>query len=770
MTIPLVSSNGTNQLWIARTNQAITVVNALTDGALTLNGSVTFSNSTFSLILPSLNVANSIVLTSPSGNSFFLRSSNASINGTAYITGSGNGLYVSNNALIGGNLTVNASSTFNGTVYANNEIVGNADITQAGVDGQLRAVQRNTGVIFRNDGNSFYILQTGNVANPMTAAFNSMQPFTWNLATGVVTIDNSQNGTNIGGDLIINGQGTSLTVANNSLFKGNVTVQNTANLQSGLTSGGLLYANGGIQMSNTAITFDKRGSTFIQYNPADFAGNGALQLSGNIQVNGQMIVTGTATFTNTIVIQTATDSSLNIVNSVSVGNNITVVNKVIAGNGIFTDLHSNKIASEGEVVAKLGTYGQFRAVAGNYGVILRNDGFTFMICTTGSVSNPDTAPFNSLRPIQFSMLDGSITIDQTGAGTTFRGNVSIINGGGLTFGTGTVINGSSVVIPNATNYYGKDTGGTARLLLGLGSDNIVNMFIGPGGFWRVLNLTGSSSLFSIGSAGDLTASGGLQLTGSAIIGGNVVIPNGQNYYGRDTGGNARPLVGLDGNNYHTNWLGTGGYWRIINASGTQELVKVSSDGTFYSLGPNMLTIGALTVGTLSPPTGTPGVIAASYGYQAKSAANGGFRANVFNIDWNGGGASIFIDNTLIAFFAAGTNTSDRRIKEQIEDAPSDALKRIRELRSVSYRLQNNELIKNLSEVKQLGYIADELEQVIPEAVYGDKNAVDENGKPIPQTLNLTPIIATATQAITELADKYDALEKRVALLEQQLNR
>lgn len=44
MTIPLVVTSGNYDLWIGRTNQAIGVINLLTDGVLTVNGSIRFAN------------------------------------------------------------------------------------------------------------------------------------------------------------------------------------------------------------------------------------------------------------------------------------------------------------------------------------------------------------------------------------------------------------------------------------------------------------------------------------------------------------------------------------------------------------------------------------------------------------------------------------------------------------------------------------------------------------------------------------------------------
>jgi hypothetical protein len=66
--------------------------------------------------------------------------------------------------------------------------------------------------------------------------------------------------------------------------------------------------------------------------------------------------------------------------------------------------------------------GQIRLMYGNYGVILRNDGGTLWILLTNS-GNP-SGLFNSLRPFSINLATGAVSIDGTGVGTTFSGNIS----------------------------------------------------------------------------------------------------------------------------------------------------------------------------------------------------------------------------------------------------------------------------------------------------------------------------------------------------------
>jgi hypothetical protein len=66
-----------------------------------------------------------------------------------------------------------------------------------------------------------------------------------------------------------------------------------------------------------------------------------------------------------------------------------------------------------------------------------------------------------------------------------------------------------------------------------------------------------------------------------------------------------------------------------------------------------------------------------------------------------------------------------------------------------------------------GFIAHELQEVIPDAVQGTKDEVDENGNPEYQGIDPRMIVATLTAAIQELKAQNDDLRARVAALESQ---
>lgn len=115
---------------------------------------------------------------------------------------------------------------------------------------------------------------------------------------------------------------------------------------------------------------------------------------------------------------------------------------------------------------------------------------------------------------------------------------------------------------------------------------------------------------------------------------------------------------------------------------------------------------------------------------------------------------------------AYNTSSDYRLKEDI--APmTGALAKVTQLKPVTYKW------KSSGEDGQ-GFIAHELQAVIPDCVTGDKDAIDDDGKPVYQGIDTSFLVATLTAAIQELkaindtqAETINALTARIVALEGQ---
>jgi hypothetical protein len=102
-------------------------------------------------------------------------------------------------------------------------------------------------------------------------------------------------------------------------------------------------------------------------------------------------------------------------------------------------------------------------------------------------------------------------------------------------------------------------------------------------------------------------------------------------------------------------------------------------------------------------------------------------------------------------------TSDYRLKENI--APmTGALAKVQSLKPCTYTWKETGL-------NGQGFIAHELQELIPEAVTGEKDAVDAEENIIPQSVDTSSLVATLTAAIQELKATVDAQAVRIAALE-----
>jgi hypothetical protein len=111
-------------------------------------------------------------------------------------------------------------------------------------------------------------------------------------------------------------------------------------------------------------------------------------------------------------------------------------------------------------------------------------------------------------------------------------------------------------------------------------------------------------------------------------------------------------------------------------------------------------------------------------------------------------------------------TSDYRLKEDI--APiTGALSKVAQLNPVTYKWK-------VDGSDGQGFIAHELQAIVPDCVTGDKDAIDADGNPVYQGIDTSFLVATLTAAIQELkaindtqAETINALTARIVALEGQ---
>jgi len=195
--------------------------------------------------------------------------------------------------------------------------------------------------------------------------------------------------------------------------------------------------------------------------------------------------------------------------------------------------------------------------------------------------------------------------------------------------------------------------------------------------------------------------------------------------------------------------------------------------------------GNIGIGNTSP--GSKLVVSSpliSNGFNADFQINGGnnYGMTNLNVEIPGYGTGIKInsptsssvDNQAMTFYQQTTKvgsimintsstsyntTSDYRLKENREDI-SDAIERVKELKPIKFNW-----IKEPGESKVDGFYAHELAEVVPEAVTGEKDALDWEGNPEYQSIDQAKIVPLLTAALQQAIDKIEALEVRIQTLE-----
>ena len=175
--------------------------------------------------------------------------------------------------------------------------------------------------------------------------------------------------------------------------------------------------------------------------------------------------------------------------------------------------------------------------------------------------------------------------------------------------------------------------------------------------------------------------------------------------------------------------------------------------------------GNLLVGTTSTINVTTGSATGAYftpnGTIVSSTSNDGSYFRRLGADGNiiafYKGTSSVGSISVTASATSFNTSSDYRLKENI--APmTGALGVVQQLKPVTYNWK-------VDGSEGQGFIAHELQEVVPDAVVGEKDAVDSEGKPVYQGIDTSFLVATLTASIQELKAIVDAQAERIAALE-----
>ena len=206
-----------------------------------------------------------------------------------------------------------------------------------------------------------------------------------------------------------------------------------------------------------------------------------------------------------------------------------------------------------------------------------------------------------------------------------------------------------------------------------------------------------------------------------------------------------------------------GYSTSSNTATNFTLRSLNTD-THINIMPNsttrgiFATDGALYMGAnVGDGSGNDAGVVKARGYNTKSGYSAGLGNNIFNIAWSSPNASLWIDTTNIGVFAS---TSDYRVKDNVVSIASTCIDRIKQLRPVQYEYTNYGSLFTSDGVTREGFIAHEVQEVIPSGAEGVK---DDPNKI--QSLKVDAILSVTVKALQEAITKIETLETRVAALE-----
>jgi hypothetical protein len=239
-----------------------------------------------------------------------------------------------------------------------------------------------------------------------------------------------------------------------------------------------------------------------------------------------------------------------------------------------------------------------------------------------------------------------------------------------------------------------------------------------------LGIGTSSPDTKLAVAGGISGTGGLNISGS----GWGVLPYVANSLVVDSiSGETRLFATGTNSSTHGKYLF---YTGTTNGTAT-ERHRIGSNGDFY--------------------WGCTGVVPASMYFTPD--ANGGS----FVSSGSSGSKYVFYfqhNNSTVGYISSNsggvnfTSTSDYRLKNTI--APmTGALAKVALLKPCTYKW-------NYDNSNGQGFIAHELQEFFPDAVVGQKDEVDANGKIKPQGVDTSFLVATLTAAIQELKAEFDA--------------
>jgi hypothetical protein len=261
--------------------------------------------------------------------------------------------------------------------------------------------------------------------------------------------------------------------------------------------------------------------------------------------------------------------------------------------------------------------------------------------------------------------------------------------------------------------------------------------------------TGGTEDMRIDSSGNVGI-GTTSTTQKLVLNGNMLVT-----------GNAY-AIGLS-NNFYAGIVGDNTGNNLYYKAYESHIWKTQTDAGANATGTERMRLdssGSVQIGGTASPSGTQRIVTHANGANGvehmlfNELRTSSATENYVRFYRNGSQVGS-ISNTLSA--TAYNTSSDYRLKQNI--APmTGALSKVAQLKPVTYKWK-------VDGSNGQGFIAHELQSVVPDCVYGEKDAVDADGNPKYQGVDTSFLVATLTAAIQEQQAIIADLKARIEVLE-----
>jgi hypothetical protein len=185
------------------------------------------------------------------------------------------------------------------------------------------------------------------------------------------------------------------------------------------------------------------------------------------------------------------------------------------------------------------------------------------------------------------------------------------------------------------------------------------------------------------------------------------------------------------------------------AASPTERMRINSAG--------QITMGSSAINFLQTLNLATGQLGTSVGLLTLGTGNNNTNGRYVEFQASGGGVIGSITQSSASAVAYNTS-SDYRLKENVT-AVTDGIARIQQLKPSRFNF-----IADPDKTVD-GFIAHEVQNVVPEAIAGEKDAVDADGNPVYQGIDQSKLVPLLTAALQEAIAKIEALETRLSALE-----